>query len=193
MTKKSWIQGLIITTTCCLVGAAAAIHLYPRITMSNDEAKARQDMQQILAAVREYRAQNNGKYPRMDDLPAELPRFTPVGFWSQESQRQTASAGPRYRLVMNYRVLERLQRYNGKVKFDPEKHPILFAGSRGVESRIVTREGISAPGAYQQRTVTQFRVLAGYLDGRIEYVWTPDLYMDTIATVNTWDEAGALK
>ena len=69
-TKRFWIQGLIITSTCCLVGAAAAIHLYPR-TMSNDKAKARQDMQQILAAVREYRAQNNGNYPPMANLPAE--------------------------------------------------------------------------------------------------------------------------
>ena len=96
-TKRSWMQGLIITSTCCLVGAAAAIHLYPR-TMSNDKAKARQGKQQILAAVREYRAQNNGKFPPY----GKPPRRAPLNFSTGNNAASRAGLGPCSYLAVNH-------------------------------------------------------------------------------------------
>jgi hypothetical protein len=186
-TKKSWIQGLIITSTCCLVGAAAAIHLYPRITMSNDEAQARQDMQQILAAVREYRAENNGKFPSMEDLPADVPRRAPLSFSTGNNAAYRAGLGPRYYLVVNHDTLRRLEAYNERVPFDPKSEPILYIGSNAnAPSKMITREYISSPGKYFTQTRRAQYVLAGFLDGRVEKVWTPTMFRDTLRVLNTW-------
>jgi hypothetical protein len=178
---------LLITLTALATGTAGAVILYPRITMSNDEAQARQDMQQILAAVREYRTENNGKFPAMEDLPADVPRRAPLSYWSGDSAARRKGMGPLYSLLISDSVLKRLELYNEKTPFDPSKEPILYINGLGnTETKSVTREYIQAPGKYVVETRQARLKLVGFLDGRIEKMWTPTPLEDTIRVLNTW-------
>ena len=178
---------LLITLAALATGTTGAVILYPRIVVANDEAQVRRDMQQILAAVREYRAQNNGKYPAMEDLPRSVPRRAPVSFWRSETAAKRKGMGPTYSLVVNQTTLDRLNHYKEKVPFDPRTEPILYIGSNaGVPTKMVTREYISSPGKYFVQTRHAEYVLAGYLDGRVERIWSPTMLRDTLRVLNTW-------
>jgi hypothetical protein len=177
---------LLITLAAFATGTAGAVILYPRITMSNDEAQARQDMQQILAAVREYRAENNGKFPGMEDLPADVPRRAPLSYWSGDTAARRKGMGPLYNLVINQDALNRLAHYDEKTPFNPETEPILMITSWKGPTKQVTKEYISSPGKYVTQTRPAHYKLVGFLDGRIEKMWTPTQLQDTIRVLNTW-------
>ena len=178
---------LLITLAALATGTTGAVILYPRIVVANDEAQVRRDMQQILAAVREYRAQNNGKYPAMEDLPRSVPRRAPVSFWRSETAAKRKGMGPIYTLYINEDTLRRLEHYDEKVPFNPETEPILLVVSNAhAPTKMITREYISSPGKYYVQTRHAQYVLAGYLDGRVEKIWSPTMLHDTIAILNTW-------
>ncbi len=114
-------------------------------------------MQQILAAVREYRAENNGKFPRMEDLPADVPRRAPLSYWSGDTAARRKGMGPLYNLLISDSVLKRLELYNEKTPFDPSKEPILYISGLGnTETKSVTREYIQAPGKQSCRPLERW-------------------------------------